>query len=188
MKILKIIYIFSGRPSHCKQRVSLLGLNFISITSPIKIKRFFSTLHISHFFFLFYTILSPIWLIWVKSETDQLAWHSFMLLFSRRIKLWVYSLLYIYIYIYIYIQPLHTSRMQHKIGCHAKVKKLSLSYYLLIAGGRIISEMQTASSRFSTCFAVSISYNGNHYTTSASFISHISIWWFARHMNLQAME
>ena len=52
----------------------------------------------------------------------------------------------------------------------------SLSYYLLIAGGRIIGfipfprvlvlcEMQLASSRIWTCVAVSISYDDNHYAT-----------------------
>ena len=55
----------------------------------------------------------------------------------------------------------------------------SLSYYLPIAGGRIIRfipfprvlglcEMQSASSRVWTCVAMSISYDDNHYTTSAS--------------------
>ena len=57
--------------------------------------------------------------------------------------------LYIYICIYIY-QPLHTTRMQHKVnfyavfnrfqylGYHIKVKEPSLSYCLPIAGGKIV--------------------------------------------------
>ena len=56
-----------------------------------------------------------------------------------------------------------------------KAEELSLPYYLLIAGGRIIGfipfprvlvlcEMQSASSRIWTCVAVSTSYDDNHYT------------------------
>ena len=55
----------------------------------------------------------------------------------------------------------------------------SLSYYLLIAGGRIFGfipfprvlvqcEMQSFSSRIWTRVAVSISYDDNHYTTGTS--------------------
>ena len=58
-------------------------------------------------------------------------------------------------------------------------EEISLSYYLPIAGGRIIRfipfprilvlcEMQSVSSRIWTRDAVSISYDDNHYTTSTS--------------------
>ena len=61
-------------------------------------------------------------------------------------------------------------------SCLSKAEEPSLSYYLLIAGGRIIGfipfprvlvlcEMQSVSSRIWTCVTVSISYDGNHYTT-----------------------
>ena len=61
-------------------------------------------------------------------------------------------------------------------SCLTKAKESSLSYYLPIAGGRIIGfipfprvlvlcEMQSASSRIWTRVAVSISYDDNHYTT-----------------------
>ena len=61
-------------------------------------------------------------------------------------------------------------------SCLTKAEEPSLSYYLPIAGGRIIGfipfprvlvlcEMQSASSRIWTCVAVSISYDDNHYTT-----------------------
>ena len=62
---------------------------------------------------------------------------------------------------------------------HTTPSELSLSYYLPIAGGRIIGlipfprvlvlcEMQSASSRIWTRVAVSISYDDNHYTTGTS--------------------
>ena len=62
-----------------------------------------------------------------------------------------------------------------------KAEKHSLSYYLPIAGGRIIGfipfprvlvlcEMQWVSSRIWTRVAVSISYDDNHYTTGTSKI------------------
>ena len=58
------------------------------------------------------------------------------------------------------------------------------SYYLFIAGGRIIGfipfprvlmlrEVQSASSRIWTCVAVSISYNDNHYTMGTSHLKHM---------------
>ena len=61
----------------------------------------------------------------------------------------------------------------------------SLSYYLPIAGGRIIGfipfprvlvlcEMQSFSSRIWTRVAVSISYDDNHYTTGASQTKHFN--------------
>ena len=63
-----------------------------------------------------------------------------------------------------------------KTSCLTNAVEPSLPYYLLIAGGRIIGfipfprvlvlcEMQSALSRIWTCVAVSISYDGNHYTT-----------------------
>ena len=62
------------------------------------------------------------------------------------------------------------------ISCLTKAEEPSLSYYLPIAGGRIIGfipfprvlvlcEMQSVSSRIWTLVAVSISYDDNHYTT-----------------------
>ena len=59
----------------------------------------------------------------------------------------------------------------------------SLSYYLPIAGGRIIGfipfprvlvlcEMQSFLSRIWTRVALSISYDNNHYTTGTSTIEH----------------
>ena len=65
-------------------------------------------------------------------------------------------------------------------SCWTKSEEPSLSYYLPIAGGRIIwlisssrvlglCEMQSISSRIWTCVAVSISYDDNHYTTGPSF-------------------
>ena len=64
-------------------------------------------------------------------------------------------------------------------GYFTSVKEPSLPYYLLIAEGRIVGcitywrvialcQMQTASSRFLTRIAVSISNDDNHFTTSAS--------------------
>ena len=61
-------------------------------------------------------------------------------------------------------------------SCLTKAEEPSLSYYLPIAGGRIIEfmplprvlvlcEMQSVSSRIWTRVAVSISYDDNHYTT-----------------------
>ena len=63
-----------------------------------------------------------------------------------------------------------------KSSCLTKAEEPNLSYYLPIAGGRIIGfiffprvlalcEMQSASSRIWTRVPVSISYNDNHYTT-----------------------
>ena len=82
-------------------------------------------------------------------------------------------------------------------SCLTKAEEPSLSYYLPIAGGRIIGfisfpevlvlrEMQSVSSRVWTHVAVSISYDDNHYTTGNNFIIiifslrvfHISFsWW-----------
>ena len=64
-------------------------------------------------------------------------------------------------------------------SCLTKAEDPSLSYYLPIAGGRIIGfipfprvlvlcEMQSVSSRIWTRVAVSISYDDNHYTTDTS--------------------
>ena len=64
-------------------------------------------------------------------------------------------------------------------SCHSKAEEPSLSYYLPIAGGRVIGfipfprvlvlcEMPSVSSRIWTRVAVSISYNDNHYTTGTS--------------------
>ena len=66
-----------------------------------------------------------------------------------------------------------------KIGSHTNVKKLSLPYYLPLAGRRIFGfipflrvlarwEMQTASLRVWTRVSMSISYVDNNSTTSAS--------------------
>ena len=66
--------------------------------------------------------------------------------------------------------------------CLTKDEEPSLSYYLPIAGGRIIGfiafprvlvlcEMQSVSSRIWTRVAVSISYDDNHYTTGTSLIN-----------------
>ena len=100
----------------------------------------------------------------------------------------------------IFTQPLHSGRTWHKVNlfkqsltglnlefsfsstsCLSKAEEPSLSYYLPIAGGRIIGfipfprvlvlcEMQSVSSKIWTRVAVSISYNNNHYTTGTSFI------------------
>ena len=117
--------------------------------------------------------------------------------------------IYIYIYIYIY-QPFHTSRMWHKVNFssnftglkienswfefivllfldYTMVKKLSLPYYLLIVGGRIVGcipflslivlcEMQMAKSRIWTRVNVLISYNNDNYITSASIYIYIYIY------------
>ena len=64
-----------------------------------------------------------------------------------------------------------------KTSCLNKAEEISLSYYLPIAGGRIIGfipfprvlvlcEMQSVSSRIWTRVAVFISYDDNHYTIS----------------------
>ena len=64
-------------------------------------------------------------------------------------------------------------------SCPTKAEEPSLSYYLLIAGWRIIGfipfprvlmlcDMQSVSSRIWTRVAVSISYDDNHYTTGTS--------------------
>ena len=66
-----------------------------------------------------------------------------------------------------------------KTSCLTKAEEPSLSYYLPIAGGRIIGfipfrrvlalcEMQSVSSRIWTHVAVSISYDDNHYTMGTS--------------------
>ena len=66
-----------------------------------------------------------------------------------------------------------------KTSCLSKAEEPSLSYYLPIAGGRIIGfipfprvlvlcEMQSVSSRIWTRVAVSISYDYNHNTTGTS--------------------
>ena len=71
-----------------------------------------------------------------------------------------------------------TRRQRLKVNC-TEAEEPSLSYYLPIAGGRIIGfipfprvlvlcEMQSFSSRIWTRVAVSISYDDNHYTTGTS--------------------
>ena len=66
-------------------------------------------------------------------------------------------------------------------SCLTKAEEPSLSYYLPIAGGRIIGfipfprvlvlcEMQPVSSRIWTRVAVSISYDDNDYTPGTSFL------------------
>ena len=66
-------------------------------------------------------------------------------------------------------------------SCLTKAEEPSLSYYLPIAGGRIIGfipfprvlvqcEMQSISSRIRTRVAVTISYDDNHYTTDMLII------------------
>ena len=68
-----------------------------------------------------------------------------------------------------------------KTSCLTKAEEPSLSYYLPIAGGRIIGfipfprvlvlcEMQSVSSRFWTRVAVSIFYDDNHYTMGTSLV------------------
>ena len=97
----------------------------------------------------------------------------------------------------IFTQPLRSGRIWHKVNflvefnrfefrvfllldqLPTKAEEPSLSYYLPIAGGRIIgfipfprvlvlSEMQSISSRIWTRVVVSISYDDNHYITSPS--------------------
>ena len=69
-------------------------------------------------------------------------------------------------------------------SCLPKAEELSLSYYLPIAGGRIIGfipfsrvivlcEMQLVRFRIWTRVAVSIYYDNNHYTTGTSKESHL---------------
>ena len=66
----------------------------------------------------------------------------------------------------------------------SKTEEPSLSYYLPIAGGRIIGfipfprvlvlcEMQSVSSRIWTRVAVSISYDDNYYTTGTSTLHRV---------------
>ena len=99
----------------------------------------------------------------------------------------------IIIIIVIIYQPLRLGRLWHKVNyyrsltvlnsefsfsytsCLTKAEEHSLPYYLPIAGGRVIGfipfprvlvlcEIQPVSSRIWTRFAVSISYNDNHYS------------------------
>ena len=67
-----------------------------------------------------------------------------------------------------------------KTSCLTKAEELSLSYYLPIAGGRIIEfiafpgvlvlcEMQSVSSRIWARVAVSSSYDDNHYIRGTSY-------------------
>ena len=62
-------------------------------------------------------------------------------------------------------------------SCLTKAEEPSLSYYLLIGGGRIfgfiprvlvLCEIQSASSRIGTRVAMSISHDDNNYTTGTS--------------------
>ena len=66
------------------------------------------------------------------------------------------------------------------MGCLNKVKEVSFPYYLSILRGRmmefisfysalVLCETQSASSRYRTCVAVSISYDDNHYTTGIKY-------------------
>ena len=78
------------------------------------------------------------------------------------------------------------SEFSFKTCCLTKAEEHSLSYYLPIAGGRIIGfipfprvlvlcEMQSVSSRIWTRVAMSNSYDDNHYTTGTSTFSNILI-------------
>ena len=107
--------------------------------------------------------------------------------------------------IYIFTQPLRSGRIWHKVNfmrsltglnsdfsfsltiCLTKAEEPSLLYYLPIAGGRIIGsipfprvlvlcEMQSVSSRIWTRVTVSISYDGNHYTTGTSVMWELYTW------------
>ena len=100
----------------------------------------------------------------------------------------------------LFTQPLRSSMIWHKVNfkrsltglnsefsfsytsCLTKAEEPSLSYYLPIAGGRIIGfipfprvlvlcEMQSVSSRIWTRVAVSNSYDDNHYTTGTSSLA-----------------
>ena len=86
-----------------------------------------------------------------------------------------------YLTLYIFTNPSARARYDtkslFKTSCPTKAEELSLPYYLLIAGGRIIGfipfsrilvpcEMQSVSSRIWTRIVVSISCDDNHYTTS----------------------
>ena len=98
------------------------------------------------------------------------------------------QLIFIYVCIYLcrifslilFTQPLRSGRIRHKVNF---VEKHSLSYYLPIAGERIIRfipfprvlvlcEMQSFSSKIWTRVTVSISYDDNHYTTGTSKYFH----------------
>ena len=72
----------------------------------------------------------------------------------------------------------------YETSCLTKAEEPSLSYYLPIAGERIIGflpfprvlvlcEMQSFSSRIWTQVAKSISYNDNHYTTGTLYLERI---------------
>ena len=78
LKELETIYILSSRLSLCKQKKCLLGLNIISIYSPIKyfpfINIFVFFIFILHDIFLGLALLS-------KDKTDQAACHYFFLAF-----------------------------------------------------------------------------------------------------------
>ena len=104
------------------------------------------------------------------------------------------NVLYIYIYIYISNSSLQAGYDTRSVfnrsltglnsefsfsytGCYSKVKELCLLYYFPIAGGRRVGfillpkvlalcETQTASPRIWSWITASISYDGNHYTTS----------------------
>ena len=114
-----------------------------------------------------------------SSHTDEFWW-------NETVCLWM--TIYTYIYIHqalcsdtssIFKQSLTGLNLNFSFSwtsCLTKAEELSLSYYLPIAGGRIIGfipfprvlvlcEMQSVSSRILTCVAVSISYDDNPYTT-----------------------
>ena len=120
----------------------------------------------------------------------------------HQIVLWIYIYIYIYIVISAMFYPIYPTPPLgqymtqgqffkrsltgfnsefsfSKTSCLNKAEEPSLSYYLPIAGGRIIGfipfprvlvlcEMQSVSSRIWTRIAVSISYDDNQYTTSTS--------------------
>ena len=78
-----------------------------------------------------------------------------------------------------------------KTSCLTKTEEPSLSYYLPIAGGRIIGfipfprvlvlcEIQWLSSRIWTRVAVFISYDDNNYTTGTSTVFFIIVAWSSR--------
>ena len=119
-------------------------------------------------------------------------------LFFFHILLFTYHHIYFHFSLILIYHPLRSDRIWHKVNffkrsltglnsefsfsltsCLTKAEEPSLSYYLPIAGGRIIGfipfprvlglcEMQSVSSRIWTRVAVSIPYNDNHYTMGTS--------------------
>ena len=143
-----------------------------------------SSLTLSFFlsFFLFLSIYLSIYL----SQLFRILAYSI----KQSVKVCFYLFIYLSRYLYLPTPPLGQDMTQGHffkrslIGLNSecsftKAKELSLSYYLPIAGGRIIGfipflrvlvlcEMQIAWFRIWTRVAVSISYDDNHYTTGTS--------------------